>query len=86
MSDKAKVKLGGSYKINVGNYENVTLNVGVEIEGDKENLPELWQEAEKEVAEQMNEQVRGFKKRFSDRLEHTILMDGEKPDKSKINF
>lgn len=46
---KAKVKVSNGYTINMGNYESARIDVGVEIEGEKENLDKLWEQANEEV-------------------------------------
>ena len=46
---KAKVKVSNGYTINMGNYESARIDVGVEIEGEKENLDKLWGQANEEV-------------------------------------
>lgn len=46
---KAKVKVSNGYTINMGNYESARIDVGVEIEGEKENLDNLWEQANEEV-------------------------------------
>lgn len=62
--NKASVSYGCGFTINLGNYESARIDVGVEIQGDREELPELWRKAETEVTEQMTQQVQVFKEQL----------------------
>lgn len=72
--DKARVKCGSSFKINMGNYENVTVYVGVELEGDKDDIDGLWEEAEAQMEEQLTEQFEGLKEHYSEQVKNSTIV------------
>jgi hypothetical protein len=67
MPDKAVAKLACGFTINIGNYESARIDVGVEIQGDRSEMSELWQRAESEVTEQLDKQIKIFKSQLNDR-------------------
>jgi len=69
--DKAVVKIGGGFTVNLGQYESARIDAGVEIQGKKSELPELWKQAEKEVEEQLAGQIEGLKKMYDEK--NTLL-------------
>lgn len=70
-ADKAVVKLGAGFTINLGGYESARIDVGVEIQGEKTELPKLWEQAEQEIEAQLQKQVEMFKQHIDDK--ETIL-------------
>ena len=69
--DKAVVKLASGYTINLGEYEFARIDVGVEIQGKKDELPELWKMAEEEIRKQMEPQITALKEAVDEK--NTIL-------------
>jgi len=65
--DKAVVKIGAGFTINLGNYESARLDAGVEIQGRRDEIPGLWQEAEEEVKKQLDEQIRSLKEQLDEK-------------------
>lgn len=68
---RATVKVGGGFTINLGQYESARIDAGVEIQGERDKLPELWKEAEKEVKQQLEAQVKALREQLDDK--HTLM-------------
>ena len=77
-SDKARVKLGCGFTISLDNFEFARLDVGIEVEGRRDNLPELWKQAEEEVHERLQTQIMALKDEVNNEKE-TLLGKPAKP-------
>ena len=75
--DKAKVKLGAGFTINLGNYESARIDAGVEIQGNRDEMPELWKKADEEITKQLDEQIEELKKNIDSK--QTLLGDQKGP-------
>jgi hypothetical protein len=75
--EKAIVKCGMGFTINLGNYESARIDAGVEIQGDKDKMSELWLQAEKEVTDQLSKQVAILKQQLDEKT--TLLGHGKGP-------
>lgn len=64
---RATVKLGIGFTINLGGYESARIDAGVEIQGKRSDMDELWVKAQTELQTQINEQVRLFKQHYNDK-------------------
>lgn len=71
IKNTGKVILKNGLTINLGQYESAKIEAGIEIQGDKENLEELWKQADEEVKQHLEEQVAELTKEFDRRK--TIL-------------
>ncbi len=65
--DKAVVKVGVGFTVNLGQYESARIDAGVEIQGEKSQISELWKEAENEVVQQIEHQIRSLKEQVDER-------------------
>lgn len=75
--DKAKVKLGAGFTINLGNYESARIDAGVEIQGNRDEMPELWKKADEEITKQLDEQIEELKKNIDSK--QTLLGNQKGP-------
>jgi len=55
--DRVKVIASCGFTINLGNFESARIDAGVEIQGNKEDMPKLWKEAEDEISKQLASQI-----------------------------
>ena len=68
MADKkmtAKLTLG--YTINLGGYESARIDVGAEVEGDKENSEQVWKEVKEEVEQQLKDEMNELKELYDEK-------------------
>lgn len=72
---KATVKISMGFTLNLGNYESGRIDAGVEIQGYKDEISSLWEQAEKEVGEQLDKQVQLMRKELENK-HGTLLKPG----------
>lgn len=69
--DKVVVKISQGFTINLGGYESARIDIGIEIQGDRDEKDTLWEEAEKEVNRHLEREVYALKEALDEKK--TIL-------------
>lgn len=55
--DRVTVKISQGFTVNLGAYESARLDIGIEIQGKRDEKDALWEEAGKEVMKHMESEI-----------------------------